>query len=52
VAVVIVVVVVVPIGTVPSPFLNDAPRVVATIDLLLEIDRGSVVKAHLGGAWP
>jgi hypothetical protein len=38
----------VPIRTVPSPYLNDAPCVEAIIDLLPKIDRGSVVKAGRG----
>jgi hypothetical protein len=38
----------VPIGTVPSPSLDDVLRIMAIIDLLSEIDRGSVVKAGLG----
>jgi hypothetical protein len=37
----------VPIGTVPSSYFNDAPRFTAIIDLLPEIDHGSVVKAGL-----
>jgi hypothetical protein len=45
---VVIVIVVVPVGMVPLPCLNDAPRVAAIIDLLPEIDRGSVVKAGLG----
>jgi hypothetical protein len=45
---VIVVVVVVSARTVPSPCLNDEPRVAAIIDLLPKIDRGSVVMAGLG----
>jgi hypothetical protein len=36
------------LGTVPSSCLNDALRVAAVIDLLPEIDRGSIVKAGLG----
>jgi hypothetical protein len=44
---VVVVVVVVPVGMVPSPCLNDAPRDAAIIDLLPKIDRGSIVKAGL-----
>jgi hypothetical protein len=32
---------------VPSPCLNDAPRVTDVIDLLPEIDRGSIMKAGL-----
>jgi hypothetical protein len=38
----------VPISMVPSPCLNDAPRVAAIIGLLPEINRGSIVKAGLG----
>jgi hypothetical protein len=34
-------------GTVPSPRFNDKPRVAAFIDLLPELDRGSVVEVGL-----
>jgi hypothetical protein len=37
----------VPIGTVPSPCLNNTQCIAAVIDLLPEIDRGSIVKAGL-----
>jgi hypothetical protein len=47
--VVVIIIVVVPAGTVPSPYLDDAPCVVAIIDLLPKIDRRSVVKA--GHGW-
>jgi hypothetical protein len=40
-------VVVVSVGTIPSPCFNNMPRVMAVSDLLLEVDRGSVVKAGL-----
>jgi hypothetical protein len=42
-----VVIVMAPAGTVPSPCFNNRPRVAAFIDLLPEVDRGSVVKAGL-----
>jgi hypothetical protein len=42
-----VVVVMAPAGTVPSPWLDNTPRVAAFVDLLPEVDRGSVVKAGL-----
>jgi hypothetical protein len=45
---VILVVIMVPVGMVPSSFLNDALRVAAIIDFLPEIDHGSVMKAGLG----
>jgi hypothetical protein len=45
---VIIIVIVVPVGMVPSPCLDDAPRVTAIIDLLPKINRGSIVKASLG----
>jgi hypothetical protein len=45
---IVIVIVVIPIGTFPSSCLNDAPCVTAIIDLLPEIDRGSVVKAGCG----
>jgi hypothetical protein len=44
---VIIIVVVVPVGTVSSSCLDDAPRVTAIIDLLLKINRRSVVEAGL-----
>jgi hypothetical protein len=44
---VVVVIVVAPAGTVPSPCFNNTPRVAAFIDLLPEVDRGSVMKAGL-----
>jgi hypothetical protein len=34
-------------GTVPSPCFNNTPRIAAFIDLLLEVDRGSVMKVGL-----
>jgi hypothetical protein len=40
-------VVVAPASAVSSPCFNTTPRVAAFIDLLLEVDRGSVVKASL-----
>jgi hypothetical protein len=43
----IAVVVMVPVKMVPSPCFNNTPRIAAVIDLLPEIDRGSVVKASL-----
>jgi hypothetical protein len=48
---VVIVVVVVPIGMVPSPCLDDAPRIAAIIDLLCKINSGSVVKAGLGWSF-
>jgi hypothetical protein len=42
-----VIVVVVPAGTVPLPCFNDSPRIVAFIDLLPEVDHGSVMKVGL-----
>jgi hypothetical protein len=45
--VVTVVVVVAPAGPVPSPCLNNTPRVTAFIDLLPEVDHGGIVKASL-----
>jgi hypothetical protein len=45
--VVAVIVVVAPAGTVPSPCFDNTPCVAAFIDLLPEVDRGSVVKAGL-----
>jgi hypothetical protein len=44
---VVVILVVVLVGMVPSPCLNDALRVTAIIDLLPAIDRGSVMKVGL-----
>jgi hypothetical protein len=44
---IVIVVVMVPVGTVSSPCLDDAPRVAAIINLLPKINRGSVVKAGL-----
>jgi hypothetical protein len=44
---VVVVVIVVPIDTVPFPCFDNTPRIMVVIDLLLEVDRGSVVKASL-----
>jgi hypothetical protein len=44
---VVVVVVVVPVGMVPSPCFDNTPSVTAVIDLLPEVDCGSVVKAGL-----
>jgi hypothetical protein len=43
------VVVVVPAGTIPSPRFNDKLRIAAFIDLLPEVDRGSVVE--VGHDW-
>jgi hypothetical protein len=37
----------VPVGTVPSPCFDNMPRIMAIIDLLLEVNRGSIVKAGL-----
>jgi hypothetical protein len=48
---VVIVLVVVPVRTVSSPCLNDAPRIMAIVDLLPKIDRGSVVKASLGWSF-
>jgi hypothetical protein len=45
--VVVVIVVVVLVHTVPSPCFDNTPRVAAVIDLLPEVDRGSVVKGGL-----
>jgi hypothetical protein len=45
--VIVIVVVVVSVGTVPSPCLDDASRSTAIIDLLPKINRGSVMKAGL-----
>jgi hypothetical protein len=36
-----------PAGTVPAPRFNEKPRFTAFIDLLLEVDRGGVVKVVL-----
>jgi hypothetical protein len=44
---VIVTVIMVPVGTVPCPCFDNTLRVATVIDLLPEIDRGSVVKAGL-----
>jgi hypothetical protein len=44
----VIIIVVVPVRMVPSPCLDDAPRVTAIIDLLPQIDRGSVLEAGLG----
>jgi hypothetical protein len=44
---VVVVVIVVPVGMVPSPCFDNTLRFVAVINLLPEVDRGSVVKAGL-----
>jgi hypothetical protein len=44
---VVVVVVVVLVGTGPSPCFDNMPRVAAVIDLLPEVDCGSVMKAGL-----
>jgi hypothetical protein len=41
------VVVVAPAGTIPSPCFNNTPRVTAFVDLLPEVDRGSVMKVDL-----
>jgi hypothetical protein len=49
--VVVIVVVMVPIWTVPSTCLNDAPHIAAIIDLLPKINRGSIVKAGLGWSF-
>jgi hypothetical protein len=45
--VVTVIVVLVLAGTVPSPCFDNTPRITAIIDLLPEVDCGSVVKAGL-----
>jgi hypothetical protein len=45
--VVVVVVIMAPADMIPSPRFNDKPRVMALIDLLLEVDRGGVVKVGL-----
>jgi hypothetical protein len=44
---IVVVIIIVPVKMVPSPCFNNTPRIAAVIDLLPEIDRGSVVKASL-----
>jgi hypothetical protein len=46
---VVIIVVVVHVGMVPSPCLDDAPRVTTIIDLLPKINHGSIVKA--GFRW-
>jgi hypothetical protein len=38
---------VVPVRTVPSPCLDDAPRVATIIDFLPKINHGSVMKPSL-----
>jgi hypothetical protein len=48
---VVIVVIMVPIQTVPSPCLDDALHVVAIIGLLPKIDRRSIVKAGLGWSF-
>jgi hypothetical protein len=45
------VIVVVPVGTIPSSCLDDAPRVATIIDLLPKINRGSVFEAGLGWSF-
>jgi hypothetical protein len=42
-----VVVIMTPAGRVPSPRFNNKPRVMAFINLLPEVDRGSVMKVGL-----
>jgi hypothetical protein len=44
---VIVIIVVASAGTIPSPRFNNKPRVAAFIDLLPEVDRGSIIKVRL-----
>jgi hypothetical protein len=44
---VVVVVVVVPAGTVPSPRFNNKPRVAALVNFLPEVDRGSIMEVGL-----
>jgi hypothetical protein len=44
---VVVVVIVVPIGTIPSPCFDNTTCVTAVIDLLPEVNRGSIGKAGL-----
>jgi hypothetical protein len=44
---VVVIIIVVLVGTVPSPCFGNTLRVVIIIDLLPEVDRGSIVKASL-----
>jgi hypothetical protein len=41
------VIMVAPTGTVPSPHFNYKPRIMASVDLLPEVDRGSIVKVGL-----
>jgi hypothetical protein len=48
---VVIVIIVVPVGTVPSPCLDDAPCITAIIDLLPKINRGSVLEAGLGWSF-
>jgi hypothetical protein len=48
---VVIVIVVVLVGMVPSPHLDDAPRVTAIIDLLPKINCGSIVEASLGWSF-
>jgi hypothetical protein len=45
---IVIVIVVIFVGMIPSPCLDDAPRVTAIVDLLPKINRGSVLKAGLG----
>jgi hypothetical protein len=45
--VIAVVIIMVLAGTVPSPCFDNTPCIVAVIDLLPEVDRGSIVKAGL-----
>jgi hypothetical protein len=44
---VVVIIVVVPVEMVPSPCLDNTLRVAAVVDLLPEVDQGSIVKAGL-----
>jgi hypothetical protein len=48
---IVIVIVVIPIGTFPSSCLNDAPCVLAIIDLLPKINHGSVMEAGLGWSF-
>jgi hypothetical protein len=48
---VVVAIIVVSIGTLPSPCLDDAPRVAAIIDLLPKINHGSILEGGLGWSF-
>jgi hypothetical protein len=47
-----VIVVVVTVGTVPSPRFNNKPRVAALIDFFHEVDRGRIMEVGLEWSWP